>query len=80
MKSIESGKEGYTVFLVRSTGHAFHIEKILIRIGITCKLIPVPRHLGSDCGVCVRVKNTNILTAKAALKDAKAEVEGIHEI
>jgi hypothetical protein len=80
MRSIETGKERYTVFLVRSIGHAFHIEKILMRIGITCKLIPVPRHLGSDCGVCVRVEDSNILTVKAALKDAKAEVEGIHEI
>jgi hypothetical protein len=80
MKSTEPGKEGHTVFLVRSTGHAFQIEKVLAQAGISCKLVPVPRHLGSDCGVCVRVQNITIEVARAALKDTGVEVEGIHEI
>ena len=30
-------------------------EKILKAAGIAHKLIPVPRHISSDCGVCVRI-------------------------
>jgi len=29
-------------------------EKILKEMGISHKLIPVPRHISSDCGVCLR--------------------------
>jgi len=30
-------------------------EKILKQCGLSFKIIPVPRHLSSDCGVCVRI-------------------------
>ena len=59
-------KESTSVVLFESVSHALRAEK-LIRAGqITCKLIPVPRHLSSDCGVCLRF-NT----------DAKDQVENI---
>jgi hypothetical protein len=43
----------YAVILVRSTSHAMRVEKLLRDEGIICKMIPVPRHISSDCGVCV---------------------------
>lgn len=69
----------YAVILVNSTSHALKIEKILLSQGLTCKLIPVPRHLSSDCGVCVRILKSNIETIKALLikyqiKDQEIEV------
>lgn len=75
-----SATEGYVVFLVRSTGHAFHLEKALGQMGITCKLIPVPRHLSSDCGVCVRIKGIHKEASLAAIEKFKVEVEAIHEV
>jgi len=48
--SIEFG-----VILVDSTSHALRIEKLINQNGLNCKLVPVPRHLSSDCGVCVRI-------------------------
>ena len=45
----------YAVFLFSSVGHALKAEKILKARGIPHKLIPVPRHISSDCGVCLRV-------------------------
>lgn len=45
----------FAVILVDSTSHALRTEKLIKRLGLTCKLIPVPRHIGSDCGVCVRI-------------------------
>lgn len=44
----------HSVVLVYSTSHAIRLEKLLKAGNIPCKLIPVPRHLSSDCGVCVR--------------------------
>ncbi len=49
----------YTVILVYSTSHALRAEKILKNAGVTCELIPVPRHLSSDCGICVRISATD---------------------
>jgi hypothetical protein len=45
----------YAVFLFPSVSHALKAEKILKEQGIVHKLIPVPRHISTDCGVCLRV-------------------------
>ena len=70
----------YTVILVHSTSHAIRAEKVLAEAGISCKLIPVPRQLGSDCGVCVRVEQLYQDTAIEVLEAANVELGGIHQI
>jgi len=55
----------YAVFLFPSVSHALKAESILKKAGIAHKLIPVPRQISSDCGVCLRVE--------AGLRDATAE-------
>ncbi|MHB8771135.1 MAG: DUF3343 domain-containing protein [Syntrophales bacterium] len=44
----------WEVVLFLSVQHALRAEKLLKSEGIPCKLIPVPRHLSTDCGVCLR--------------------------
>jgi len=44
----------YQVMLFKSVSHALLAEKTLKASGIPFKLIPVPRHISSDCGVCLR--------------------------
>ena len=70
----------YTVILFHSTSHAIRAEKILQESGISCKMIPVPRHLSSDCGVCIRVEADLRQRARKILKDARVETEGIEDI
>jgi bacterioferritin-associated ferredoxin len=69
--------EGYVVILVYSTSHAMRIEKLLAERGITCKLIPVPRQISSDCGVCVRILRAHTEAARETVKAAKIEIQGI---
>ncbi len=57
------------VVLVDSTSRALRIEKILLSQGMTCKLIPVPRHLSSDCGVCVRILKSEMETIRTVLNE-----------
>ena len=45
----------YAVFLFPSVSHVLKAEKILKARGTPHKLIPVPRHISTDCGVCLRV-------------------------
>jgi hypothetical protein len=47
-------QEGYAVALFESVSHALSAEKMIKAAGIDGKLIHVPRHLSSDCGVCLR--------------------------
>jgi len=79
------GQEGrnersdYAVVIVPSTSHAMRAEAALQRAGIGCKMIPVPRHLSSDCGICVRIAREDQAAARAALDGAAVEWEGMHD-
>lgn len=70
----------YAVILVFSTSHAMRIEKLLAERGIACKMIPVPRRISSDCGVCIRILLGHIEDARSAVTAAKIEIQGILEI
>ena len=58
----------YVVILFPSVSYALKAEKILKEQGILHKLIPVPRHIGSDCGVCLRVTADRQDTAAGVLQ------------
>lgn len=47
-------KESLRVALFKSVHHALMAEKVLKSEGIPFKLIPIPKYISSDCGVCVR--------------------------
>lgn len=72
--------QAHTVLLVYSTSHALRGEKLLGKAGISSKLIPVPRHLSSDCGVCLRIAQADRDAAQRALQEGGVEIEGVHDI
>jgi hypothetical protein len=72
--------EGYSVILVFATSHAFFLEKHLSQAGIESKMIPVPRQLSSDCGICVRISQNSLPAAKRIVASTGVEIEGIHDI
>ncbi len=69
--------ESEAVVLFESISHALRAEKLIKAEKISCKLIPVPRHLSSDCGVCLRFNASakeqieNILRGKLDFFDIK---------
>ena len=65
----------YSVILFHSTNHALRAEKVLTKAGIASKMIPVPRQLSSDCGVCLRIAQSSREAACRALEDAGVEIE-----
>lgn len=70
----------FAVILVGSTSHAMRAENLLNRAGIDCKLIPVPRNLSSDCGLCLRIASGDAAKARGILEKAKVQVEAIHTL
>jgi hypothetical protein len=73
-------KNRYAVILVYGTSHAIRAEHLLNRGGIKCKLIPVPRHLSANCGVCVRIERTDTQEAQRLFAEAKLDIEGIFDV
>ncbi|HEY9162792.1 MAG TPA: DUF3343 domain-containing protein [Desulfomonilia bacterium] len=65
----------YVALLFNSVSHAMMAEKILKEEGISHKLIPVPRHISSDCGVCLRIELGDEEKIRKLL-DAKVEITG----
>lgn len=72
--------DSYAVILVYSTSHAMRIEKLLGKRGIACKMIPVPRQISSDCGVCIRILRAQVEPARETIDKAQIEIQGIAHI
>ena len=74
-----SGQPQYFVMLFKAVSHVLKAEKILKKEGLPHKLIPVPKHISSDCGICLRFEPAMQNKIEAALLN-KVEVEEIREL
>lgn len=74
-----SAPADYAVVLFKSVSHALMAEKILKAAALTYKLIPVPRHISSDCGVCLRFVASDRARIEAALA-GRVEYEAIRPL
>ncbi|MBN1574932.1 MAG: DUF3343 domain-containing protein [Chitinispirillaceae bacterium] len=73
-------QDSYAVILVHSTNHALRVQDVLGKNGIAAKLVPVPRQLSSDCGVCVRVNRIDKETTASVLSATGLETDGLYDI
>ena len=69
----------YYVILFKSVSYALKAEKILKQEGLPHKLIPVPKQISSDCGICLRFEPSLQDKIKAALTN-KVEMEEIRAL
>jgi len=68
------------VILFPSIHFALRAEKLLKAKGISYKLIPVPRHLSSDCGVCLRIPWEKKEEVLAIMAQAEVKVDGAYSL
>lgn len=66
------------VVLFPSTHFALRAEKLLKERGFSIKLIPVPRHFSSDCGVCMRIPWEEREMILGLLEEERVKIEGMH--
>jgi len=71
--------DAYSVILFHTSNHAFRAEKVLKERGLSCKLVPVPRHLSSECGVCLRVEHAQLDLVTPVLLAAQVEIASTHD-
>jgi hypothetical protein len=69
MNPIKS-KPNYGIVLFETTQAAIKAEKVLNEAGIKIKLIPVPRHLSSNCGISIRFELSLMDNIKSVLSDS----------
>ncbi len=66
----EMEKKNFRVILFETVSQAMKAEKILKAEGIPFKLIPIPKEISPDCGICLRFttdlerKITDVLSGK----------------
>ena len=70
----------HSVMLFYSTSSALQAEKLLKREGIATKLIPVPRHLSSDCGISLRFDRLEEARVRVILEKGQVEIQGIYPV
>ena len=70
--------EGAVLF--SSVHFVLRAEKLLKEKGFSPKVIPIPRHLSSDCGVCLRIPWEKRQEIMAILEGAGLKWEGVHRI
>jgi hypothetical protein len=68
------------VILFPSIHFALRAEKMMKEKAISYKLIPVPRHLSSDCGVCLRISWEKKDEVIEVLAQAGVKVDGAHAL
>lgn len=66
-----------TVILFPTSAHVMRAEKLLKEAGFFCKLIPVPRHLSSDCGICLVVHSIDSIEACTLLDTKKVDYDTV---
>lgn len=75
------GKDaGKCVVLFNSTSSAIKCEKIVKGNGVKVKMIPVPRHLSSDCGICLCFEPRKRKRIEELLTKNNVEYKGIETI
>jgi hypothetical protein len=72
-------KKSYDVILFKAVSYALKAEKILKKEGLTHKLIPVPKHISSDCGVCLMV-HLDVKDKILAALEGKVDIESVRPL
>ena len=67
------------MLLFESVSAALLAEKILKKREVPHKLIPIPRHLSSDCGVCIRIRESALQQAMESL-EGRVKVSATHTL
>jgi len=67
------------VILFKAVSYALKAEKILKQEGLPHKLIPVPKYISTDCGVCLKI-NVDAKDKIVASLSGKVDIEDIREL
>lgn len=65
----------YLYMIFKSMTHVLTAERAARKSGIPCRMVPIPRNVSTDCGMCISVKAEDgaAFLAMAEQKNLKPE-------
>jgi len=70
----------YSVILFFSNNYAMWASNTLKKKGYEHRLVPVPRHLSSDCGYCVRINFSDSEAVEKLMVETGIEFDRIEAL
>ena len=67
------------LILFNSTNHAIRAEKALLGAGLKVKLINVPRSIAENCGLALRVGESELGEGLSLLEKSGIEVRSVYD-
>ncbi len=67
----------FFVILFKSSSYAVQAERTCRKAGINVRLVPVPRELSSDCGICMRIHSADREATEQAMAAGRCDFERI---
>ena len=61
--------------LMSSMRYAIKAEKFCREQGITCEVVPVPRQISSECGMCLEIESVQAERVQEQLQQAGFEIK-----
>jgi hypothetical protein len=74
---VNRGKRRIMTF--HGTYQVLKAEKLLKKDGIAVEAIAAPRHISSDCGICIRLARSDEERATRVLVSANMEIGGVYD-
>jgi Putative Se/S carrier protein-like len=72
-------RKTFLVLLFQSVSSVLMAEKALKEKNIGYKIIPIPKHMSSECGVCIRINTEDLEHTQSVLAE-RVSVLSIHEL
>ena len=69
-----------SVVIFHSGNHVIWAAKLLGKAGVSCRMIPIPRHLSSDCGYCIRIRGNDSGRVQEILREGGVEFDRVEAI
>jgi len=67
------------LFIFRNVHFLIKAERLFREAGMKAELIPIPKTLSSDCGLCLLVEEDLVREAEKVLEKAGVEMVGVYE-
>jgi len=71
--------KSYDVILFKAVSYALKAEKILKKERLPHKLIPVPKHISSDCGICLMI-HTDVKDQIMDALEGNVDIENVRPL
>lgn len=69
----------YRIMTFHGTYSVLKAEKLLQKEGICVEAIAAPRHISSDCGICIRFKRPDEERVRRYIASANMEINGVYD-